>query len=67
MPRLMPGLMILFLAISCQKEKLESTTEEGSAPIQTAEQQPAAKEAVKKEPVKKEPEVTCDSLGIPSY
>lgn len=67
MPRLLPGLMMLILAMSCQKEKLESTTEEGSAPAQTAEQKPAATEPVKKEPVKKEPEVTCDSLGIPSY
>ncbi|HET9240001.1 MAG TPA: hypothetical protein VFO10_22255 [Oligoflexus sp.] len=67
MPRLLPGLMTLVLAMSCQKEKLESTTEEGSAPAQAAEQQPVTTEPVKKEPVKKEPDVTCDSLGIPSY
>lgn len=68
MQRLMPGLLILFLAVGCQKEKMESATEEtGTAPAQSAEQQPVAKETVKKEPVKKEPEVTCDSLGIPSY
>lgn len=67
MQRLMPGLVMLFLAVGCQKEKMESTTEETTAPVQTAEQQPIAKETTKKEPVKKDPEVTCDSLGIPSY
>lgn len=67
MSRLLPGLMLLILAMSCQKEELESTNETGSAPVQAAEQKPAATEPVKKEPVKKEAEITCDSLGIPSY
>jgi len=69
MQRLMPGLFMIYLAMTaCQKEKSEGTTEETSPPAaNTAEQQPIAKEPVKKEPVKKEPDITCDSLGIPSY
>lgn len=63
------GLFMIYLAMTaCQKEKPEDAAEETSPVTENAtEQQPVAKEPVKKEPVKKVPEITCDSLGIPSY
>lgn len=71
MQRLMLCLLMVHLsATACNKEKSEATAEEETTPppVNSAEQKPVAQETVsKKEPVKKEPEVTCDSLGIPSY
>lgn len=63
------GLFMIYLAMTaCQKEKTEETAREISPVTENAaEQQATAKEPVKVEPVKKTPEITCDSLGIPSY
>ncbi|MDQ3231015.1 MAG: hypothetical protein M3Q07_04270 [Pseudobdellovibrionaceae bacterium] len=65
MQRVMPGLLMIYLAASaCQKENSESPVEATPA-VNTAEQQPVTQEPAKKEPVK--PIVMCDTLEIPSY